>query len=248
MATRKVNFMSYMLIFIMMLAVFFETCFAGNSPMIAIDPGHTKSSPGAMSSRGIPEYEFNVGLAEIIKQRFDDQGIPALVTRVNGSKNTLAQRVDQTRSAKFLLSVHHDSTQNQFLKEWEWQGKTCRAANDHFTGFSLFISRDNPYPARSLRCASAIGAALRQHGFHPSTYHAERIPGENREYADRENGVFFHDNLYVLKHSPCPAVLLEAGVIVNRNEEQWIQQSGTREKIALAIEEGLSSCGNYGGK
>ena len=100
----------------------------------------------------------------------------------------------------------------------------------------------NPALKRSLACASAIGAALRGAGFVPSLYHADPIPGEHKPFADKTNGVHYYDNLIVLKTARSPAVLLEAGVIVNRNEELRMRSEDTRKRIAGAVAEGLSRC------
>jgi N-acetylmuramoyl-L-alanine amidase len=35
---------------------------------VVIDVGHTATSPGADSARGVPEYEFNLKLADVIAQ------------------------------------------------------------------------------------------------------------------------------------------------------------------------------------
>jgi N-acetylmuramoyl-L-alanine amidase len=40
-----------------------------------------------------------------------------------------------------------------------------------------------------------------------------------------------------------PAVLLEAGVIVNRREEQAVQEPEMRSAISAAVERGLVACG-----
>ena len=125
---------------------------------------------------------------------------------------------------------------------WEWQGEQ-RSYTDQFSGFSLFVSRKNPQVEASLHCASAIGAALKARGFHPTPHHAESIPGQNREWADQNNGVYYYDDLVVLKTAAMPAVLLEAGVIVNRDEEQAIQRPETRSAISNAVERGLLACG-----
>lgn len=106
----------------------------------------------------------------------------------------------------------------------------------------MFVSRDNPFADKSLQCASAIGAALQASGFSPSYYHAEPIPGENRPFADRANGVHYHDQLVVLHTAQQPAVLIEAGVIVNRESEQMLAMPETTENIAQAIAEGIASC------
>jgi N-acetylmuramoyl-L-alanine amidase len=114
--------------------------------------------------------------------------------------------------------------------------------SDRFSGYSLFVSRDNPFPGRSLQCASAIGAALQARGYPPSYYHAEPIPGENRPFADRANGVHYYDQLVVLHTAKQPAVLIEAGVIVNRESEQILAMPETRENIAQAVAEGIANC------
>src|SRR5438552_13483064 len=87
-----------------------------------------------------------------------------------------------------------------------------------------------------------MGEALRGAGFSPSLYHADPIPGENKPFADRRNGVHYYDNLVVLKTARAPAVLLEAGVIVNRDEELKVQSEDVRKLIAAAVAEGLERC------
>jgi N-acetylmuramoyl-L-alanine amidase len=41
---------------------------------VLIDVGHTATSPGADSARGVPEYEFNLKLADVIAQSLHDAG------------------------------------------------------------------------------------------------------------------------------------------------------------------------------
>src|SRR5271170_29242 len=41
---------------------------------VLIDVGHTATSPGADSARGVPEYEFNLKLAEVIAQSLHEAG------------------------------------------------------------------------------------------------------------------------------------------------------------------------------
>jgi N-acetylmuramoyl-L-alanine amidase len=118
-----------------------------------------------------------------------------------------------------------------------------RRFSDRFSGFSLFVSRKNPQPEASLGCARTIGVALKRAGLIPSPHHAENIPGENREWADQDAGVYYFDDLVVLRTATTPAVLVEAGVIVNRAEEELIQQAAMRSTITAAIARGLSDCG-----
>jgi N-acetylmuramoyl-L-alanine amidase len=212
--------------------------------VIAIDVGHSKSSPGAISARGIPEFEFNRGLASVVLNKLSSDSINAFLIGADGQKLALRKRSEQASAgnATFLLSIHHDSVKPQYLQKWHWQGGIHRYSDKH-SGYSLLVSRKNVDSTLSLRCASEIGAALRKQGFHPSPHHAERIPGESKEWADEKNGVYYYDNLSVLKNANCPAVILEAGIIVNRNDEQEIQTAKTRQAIANSVKHGLTSCG-----
>jgi N-acetylmuramoyl-L-alanine amidase len=78
--------------------------------------------------------------------------------------------------------------------------------------------------------AKLIGAELQKRGMTFTTHHAENIRGERRQILDNERGVYRYDQLMVLKNSKAPAVLLEAGVIVNRQEES-VLSSPERQKL-----------------
>lgn len=218
--------------------------FAEPTPVIAVDVGHYRGNPGAISARGVPEFEFNAALAKSIGETLTSQGTRVLLIGAEGNMVHLHARASAARAggASFFLAVHHDSAQPQLLENWEWQGVT-RRYSDRFSGFSLFVSRNNPKLEASRHCASRIGAALREQGLRPTPHHAEKIRGESKEWADRENGVYYYDNLVVLKMAAMPAVLLEAGVIVNRNEEERLKTLEMRATLAKAVQRGLSDCG-----
>jgi N-acetylmuramoyl-L-alanine amidase len=217
---------------------------AGATPLIAIDVGHSLQSSGSISARGKPEFEFNRELAQVVWQTIETKGGRAFEIGADGKSVDPETRPLEAsmHGAKFFLSIHHDSAQPQYLEDWTWQDGMQRYT-DRFSGFSLFISRKNRQLAASLRCASAIGAALKKAGLPASTHHAEKIEGENRPWADQANGVYYYDNLIVLKNAKIPAVLLEAGLIVNRDEEKHLLQPAVRNAIATAVATGLDNCG-----
>ncbi|MCQ4384037.1 N-acetylmuramoyl-L-alanine amidase, partial [Clostridioides difficile] len=88
-----------------------------------------------------------------------------------------------------------------------------------FRGVSVFVSERNPHYAASLRCAKAIAERLVASGARPSLYPAQPIRGENRPLIDPQLGIHRCDDLVVRRTAPIPAVLVEAGVIVNPDEE-----------------------------
>jgi N-acetylmuramoyl-L-alanine amidase len=68
------------------------------------------------------------------------------------------------------------------------------------------------------------------------------VLGESRPFADEENGVHYFDNLAVARTAAMPAVLVEAGVIVNRKEEERMRDPQVQARIAAALAEGVAEC------
>ena len=208
---------------------------------IAVDVGHYLAKPGVISARGIPEFDYNLRLAREISDTLRRAGHRTLLIGEDGLAENLGSRAPRAAGMDLFLSLHHDSVQPRFLSSWESGGETF-LYSDHFSGFSLFVSRLNSHTEASLKCASAIGAALRGAGFVPSRYHADPIVGENRPFADEANGVHYFDNLAVLKSASIPALLFEAGVIVNREEELRMRDPAVRKRIVESIVAGIGAC------
>lgn len=195
-----------------------------------------------MSARGVPEFEYNLRLAREIDARLKQAGHRTLLIGEDGMAEDLGRRSPRASGMDLFISVHHDSVQPRYLSAWDYEGATYWYAPDPFAGFSLFVSRSNPRVEASLKCASAIGASLRQAGFRTSRYHADPVLGENRPFADEENGVHYFDNLAVLRTATIPALLFEAGVIVNRDEELRMRDPAVRERIVEGIVAGVGAC------
>lgn len=210
-------------------------------PSVAIDVGHTKGHPGAMSARGTSEFVFNQAFAQQLRDAFGARGQRVRMINEHGGLKNLRERSQYADGAAFLISVHHDSVQPHYLEKWTYNGSE-RRFSDRYSGFSLFVSRLNPHVAASRRCASAIGQSLQARGFSFTKHHAEPIAGEGREWADAENGVYYYDELIVLKTAAQPALLFEAGIIVNRVEELELLDADRRRKMADAIADAMRVC------
>jgi len=81
----------------------------------------------------------------------------------------------------------------------------------------------------------AIGSALREEGLSPTAHHAEKIPGEGRDFVVPDLGVYRYDELIVLWSTKMPAVLLECGLIVNPIEEALLNEPEHQQKIVRAV-------------
>lgn len=210
---------------------------ASNPPLLLIDVGHSPARAGATSARGAKEHDFNKALAETVLLRLREAGFPnARLLDDTGRDLSPAQRarLAGAAGAALLLSIHHDAAQPRYLEEWLVDGKK-RKYCDRFQGFSLFCSYKNPAAEQSLALAKDLGARLVAAGLTPTLHHAEPIPGENRELLDPAAGVYRFDDLMILKNAPMPAVLLEAGVILNRQEELDCLRPERRELVAKAV-------------
>ena len=208
---------------------------------IAVDIGHTLALPGATSARGLTEFSFNRTFGGMLAAGVAAAGGDARLVNADGMIESLPARGRAAAGSRLLVAVHHDSVQPRFFSTWTHEGVE-RPYSDRNAGFSLFVSRKNIALEASLACASAMGAALRAAGFSPSLYHAERIAGEAKPYADRTNGVHYYDNLIVLKSMRGPAVLFEAGVIVSRDEELQLLDDERRSRMARALAAAIVSC------
>ncbi|MBL8382275.1 MAG: N-acetylmuramoyl-L-alanine amidase [Burkholderiales bacterium] len=213
--------------------------------VIAIDVGHSIASQGAISARGVAEFEFNRALALVVEQTLAAAGYRPFLIGADGRTEDLVSRPRRAGEARagLFVSVHHDSAKARFQRDWIHDGRPRKYLDDRFRGFSIFVSRNNVQWPLALRCASAIGARMIAGGFRASRYHADPVLGSGREFADEANGVHFYDNLAVLRHAPMPALLFEAGVIVNRDEELALGRAETRAGIARALGEGMGDCG-----
>ncbi|MBF0607259.1 MAG: N-acetylmuramoyl-L-alanine amidase [Candidatus Magnetobacterium sp. LHC-1] len=202
--------------------------------VVAIDVGHSKKSPGATSARGQSEYDFNKAVATLLLKELRDAGITgAFMIDANGISLKERVLVANSKKSDLFVSIHHDSVQPVYLSTWEHNGKTYRYS-DMFKGFSIFYSGRNASPTESLAFADILGGALLEAGLRPTLHHAENIPGENRELVDQAKGIYRFDDLVVLANTQMPAVLLECGVIVNR-EEELLLKSTYMELIVSAL-------------
>jgi N-acetylmuramoyl-L-alanine amidase len=211
------------------------------TPRIALDIGHSIKHPGAYSARGVGEYYFNRAIAAALLRSLKKSGeVDAFIINPQGSSISLGERTRQAASkrATLFLSIHHDSVQPRYVKEWTFDGKT-RLYSDNFSGFSVFVSRKNRTFTQSLRFARLLGEAMIARGFSPTLHHAEKIPGEGRNLVDKNLGLYEFDDLVVLKTAAMPAVLLECGVIVNRTEEAALQKPEIQQRIADAAAEAI---------
>ena len=206
---------------------------------VVVDVGHTVEVPGALSARGVPEYEFNLHLAQDVKQALVDAGFEKTVLLITAAAPPagLFERAAHANSmpADLFISIHHDSVPDRLLETWEYDGQEDHF-NDHYPGYAIFISNDNPNRTASLLFGKMLGKALQARGLQYTSHYTLALMGNRRrELVDADAGVYRYDQLIVLRATRMPAVLLEAGSIVNRQEELDLATPERRALTSAAV-------------
>ena len=208
---------------------------------VAIDIGHSISSPGAISARGVPEYNFNRNMAHLLlaKLQQDPRFKGSFIVNDTGERVSLSSRpaVAETRGADVFLSIHHDSVYPEQLSQWVYQGKLMDVC-DEIAGYAVFFSEKNGSPAESHRLADLLGGEMRRSGLTPDLNHAGH---GNRVLLDRSKGVYTFNGLVVLKEANIPAALVECGVIKNSQEEIKLCDPRQQQRTVEALYRGLTA-------
>jgi len=206
---------------------------------IVLDVGHTAKSEGATSARNVAEFSFNLRLAQRVEQKLKSAGFAAtrLLVTEGKARASLVKRVAVANSlpADLFLSIHHDSVPNSMLENWEFEGKKARFS-DRFSGYSVFVSHTNPEFKTSLEFAELLARELKGRGLEYAHQYTDPVMGRYRHpILNKETGVYSYDDLVVLRSTRMPAVLMEAGSIINRDEELKMDSAERRDIVSGAV-------------
>jgi N-acetylmuramoyl-L-alanine amidase len=206
---------------------------------IVLDVGHTAESEGAISARNVAEFVFNLRLAQRIEEKLKAEGFAEtrLLLTEGKARPSLVKRVSAANNlhANLFLSIHHDSVPDSFLENWEFEGKNSHFS-DRFNGYSVFVSRKNPDFKTSLLFAELVGKEMKARGLQYAQQYSQAIMGRYQHpLLNKETGVYSYDQLVVLRSTRMPAVLLEAGSIINRDEELKMDSPERQDIISSGV-------------
>jgi N-acetylmuramoyl-L-alanine amidase len=206
---------------------------------IVLDVGHTAESEGAISARNVAEFIFNLRLARRIEENLKAEGFAEtrLLLTEGKARPSLVERVAAANNlhSNLFLSIHHDSVPDSLLENWEFEGKKSHFS-DRFSGYSVFVSRNNPDFQKSLLFAELVGKEMKAQGLQYARQYTQAIMGRYQHpLLNKETGVYGYDKLIVLKRTRMPAVLLEAGSIINRDEELKMDSPERRDIISSGV-------------
>lgn len=122
---------------------------------------------------------------------------------------------------------------------WEYEGRQLEYS-DRFRGHSIFVSYDHAQARASLAFARLLGLAMKARGLAFTPHYTDPVMGaRRRQLVDAEAGVYRFDALVVLRRTRMPAVLLEGGMIVHREEELALAAPERQELVSAAVVEAV---------
>lgn len=181
--------------------------------VIAIDPGHGGTDPGAIGVRGSREKDLNLFLSMKVKTILEQAGAKVIMTRTTdidvsspdaSDRDELRARtlVGNNNRADIFVSIHHNSSANSGLS-----GTTTYYFHKTLSDVVL---------AQSIQSAMVQAGGLVNIGVRPA-------------------------NFFVVKNTTMPAALLEIGFLSNPQEELILANPNFQQKMAQAIVAGIDS-------
>ncbi len=160
---------------------------------VLLDPGHGGKDPGAVSVNGTKEKDITLAVSRKVHGILQALGIRVSTTRAGDVYPTLQGR----------CALEHELSPAAFIS------LHCNAAvNRQAKGIEVWTS---PGDTAADPLATEIYKSLRRF-----------FPARRRRSDTADGDPDKEGNLYVLKHTHCPAVLVEMGFISNTEEDLWL--------------------------
>lgn len=184
---------------------------------VVIDAGHGGEDGGAVVGK-VLEKDINLAVACDLADLLTLCGFEAVMTR--GSDTALSSEGEDVRQRKYndmkrRLELFNESERNVIISVHQ---NKFSSAQSH--GAQVFYSPNHPDSAFLADCIkSAVKAALQ-----PDNERATKAAGKE---------------IYLLKNTQNPAVLVECGFLSNSAERQKLMDASYQKQMATAIAEGF---------
>jgi N-acetylmuramoyl-L-alanine amidase len=181
--------------------------------VVALDPGHGGSDPGAIGLNGTQEKTITLAIAKNVKALLEKAGAKVVMTRQDDrdvcAPNASAvdelearAKVANTNKADVFVSIHINS----------FSGRSVGGASSYYYEKTSYDS---------ILASSLQEALINVSGFNDRGTNAARF--------------------YVMTHSVMPASLIELGFISNPNEERLLNSPQFQQKLAQGIVNGIEN-------
>jgi len=191
-------------------------------PTVVIDAGHGGNDDGARSN-GLREKDLTLDVAFRVEKLLSVFKFPTVLNRRDDTFVPLPERaaIANKLDNAIFVSIHFNQSPSSSATGVETFFATAKVPPESAWTWIGFFNRPEP-------ASSDNGEDLA--GYIQSSL-VSRTDAVNRGIKPRE--------LYVVRHTRCPAVLVEGGFINNTLEARLIGNAEYRDRIAKAIAEGV---------
>ena len=189
---------------------------------VVIDPGHGGKDDGARGN-GLKEKDLNLDLALRVEKLLGSFNFPTVLTRRDDTFLSLSERaaIANKIDNAIFLSIHFNHSPDSAATGVETFYASEKVPPESAWTWIGFFSKPEPSPGDNGEdLAGYIQTSL-----------VTRTDAMNRGIKARE--------LYVVRHTRCPAVLVEGGFINNPLDARLIGNTEYRDRLAKAIAEGV---------
>lgn len=195
-------------------------------PTVVVDAGHGGHDGGA-SRNGLREKDLTLDTALRLEKKLRAQGFPVVLTRRDDRFQELGERSDiANRFPRALfVSIHFNDNVAAVGEgvETYYAGEKVPVAQEGWSIAHLFRATPEPPPedngmafAQTVQAAVVGALGVTDRGVKSARY-------------------------AVIRHTRCPAVLVEGGFINNPAQAKQIGQPAYREKLATAIADAVAT-------
>ena len=202
--------------------------------LIAIDPGHQSpdidmsgqepNSPGSGDFKqksaggtvgrftGIPEYELNLEIALMLRDRLTEQGYDVILTRENNEtaiSNAERACLANDAGAEFSLRIHANGSDDSSVNG----------------ALGMTPSYENPYVANLAEESYRLTECIL------NTY--------CNETGFNNLGIQYHDDMTGINWSKIPVMILEMGFMTNEHDDTAMQDTDMQAKMVSGIADGI---------
>jgi N-acetylmuramoyl-L-alanine amidase len=220
----------------------------GRDVIVAIDAGHGGEDPGAIGPGGTREKDVTLAIARALAAEINERpGMHAVLTRDSDRRIDLRDRFKRAQDAhaNLFVSIHADSIRDRSVT-----GASVYTLSDH--GASSEAARqlaDRENAVLGGTALAGVDPALRSILVDASR---SQIMGQSVEAADAvlssldrvgavRKPVAQHAGFMVLKSPDFPSMLVETAYISNPVEERNLRSGSYQQRLAEAIESGVST-------
>ncbi|MDO4174672.1 MAG: N-acetylmuramoyl-L-alanine amidase [Eubacteriales bacterium] len=182
---------------------------------LILDAGHGGADGGAVAEDGTAEQDINLVIVQKCKAFAGLFGIRTILTREDNS--SVAYDPEQSIRANKVADIHaREQIAEQVENPIFLSVHLNKFSDAAYSGAQVFWSKNNPEGqilAQELQKSFTLGLS----------------PARERQAKQAS------DDIYLMKHLDCPAVIAECGFLSNVQEAQMLKQDSYQKRLAICM-------------